>query len=230
MNVRDEFSVAVGVDAYRNGWVAIVLRGHAFHCCGAYSGFHALLEDQLDAAVIAVDIPIGLPLSGRRQADVLARAFIGSRRSSVFTTAPRSVLEAPTYQDALATARGLGIAGLSKQSYGLAHRIFEVDTGASIDDRIVEVHPEVSFRAMAGKPLEFSKKTWNGTSVRRRFLAENGIVLPDDVGHAGVVPVDDVLDAAAAAWTADRVAGGNAVSLPDPPERLEDGRDAAIWY
>jgi predicted RNase H-like nuclease len=230
MNVRDEFPPAVGVDAYRNGWVAIVLRSHAFHSCGAYSGFQALLEDHPDAAVIAVDIPIGLPLSGRRQADVLARAYIGSRRSSVFTTAPRSVLEAPTYQDALATARALGIAGLSRQSYGLARSILEVDAAASSDDRIVEVHPEVSFRAMAGEPLEFSKKTWNGTFLRRRLLAEHGIMLPEDIGRTGVVPVDDVLDAAAAAWTAERVAGGNAVSLPHPPERLEDGRDAAIWY
>jgi predicted RNase H-like nuclease len=57
-----------------------------------------------------------------------------------------------------------------------------------------------------------------------------GIVLPDDLGSAGrAAAVDDVLDAAAAAWTARRVAHGQAHPLPDPPEHLTDGRTAAIW-
>jgi predicted RNase H-like nuclease len=41
--------------------------------------------------------------------------------------------------------------------------------------------------------------------------------------------VDDVLDAAAVAWTADRVARGTARHAPDPPERFSDGIDCAIW-
>jgi predicted RNase H-like nuclease len=43
------------------------------------------------------------------------------------------------------------------------------------------------------------------------------------------VGVDDVLDAAAVAWTAVRVARGVARHLPDPPERFSDGIDCAIW-
>jgi predicted RNase H-like nuclease len=38
----------------------------------------------------------------------------------------------------------------------------------------------------------------------------------------------DVLDAAAAAWSADRIARGLARSLPDPPEEIR-GRKVAIW-
>jgi hypothetical protein len=55
---------------------------------------------------------------------------------------------------------------------------------------------------------------------RRRLLADTaGIVLPDDLGPAGrAAAVDDVLDAAAAAWTARRVAHGQARPLPDPPD------------
>jgi predicted RNase H-like nuclease len=37
-----------------------------------------------------------------------------------------------------------------------------------------------------------------------------------------------VLDAAAAAWSARRVAAGTAVLLPDPPEVFSDGWPAAI--
>jgi predicted RNase H-like nuclease len=41
--------------------------------------------------------------------------------------------------------------------------------------------------------------------------------------------VDDVLDAAAVAWSASRVARGAARRLPAAPERFSDGIDCAIW-
>nr|WP_246594095.1 DUF429 domain-containing protein [Streptomyces auratus] len=56
------------------------------------------------------------------------------------------------------------------------------------------------------------------------------MVLPDDLGDAGRTPPDDVLDAAAAAWTADRIARGRARPLPNPPERTAGGCPVAIWY
>lgn len=220
----------VGVDAYKGGWIAVALRNRFVERCGIYPRFQALLNDHPDASVVGVDIPIGLPSSGRRKADALARRFVGPRRSSVFPTPPRSVLEAAGYQDALVVARNLRMAGISKQSFGLAPKILEVDEIARTDERVVEVHPEASFRAMADQPLKSSKKSWNGASLRRLLLAQHDLVLPDDLGEAGVAPVDDVLDAAAAAWTAGRIATGQAVSLPSPPEQLPGGRKAAIWY
>src|SRR5206468_1411244 len=54
----------------------------------------------VEAQVIGVDIPIGLPESGARPADVAARRFVGPRASSVFTTPQRAVLEAPSYAEA----------------------------------------------------------------------------------------------------------------------------------
>lgn len=220
----------VGVGAYKAGWVAVALRNRSVERCGVYRRFQELLDDHPDASVIGVDIPIGLPVSGAREADALARRFVGPRRSSVFPTPPRFVLEATTYEDALAVTRRLGVAGISEQSFGLARKILEVDEITTTDERVIEVHPEVSFRAMAGEPLKHAKKSWNGASQRRQLLAEHGIVLPDHIGDAGVAPVDDVLDAAAAAWTADRMARGKAVSLPSPVEELGDGRKAGIWY
>ena len=93
-----------------------------------------------------------------------------------------------------------------------------------------EVHPEVSFAALAGAPLPDPKTTWAGATHRRRLLAEAGIELPDDLGPAGSgAAVVDVLDAAAAAWTARRVAHGQASPMPDPPEVFSDGLPAAIW-
>jgi hypothetical protein len=36
--------------------------------------------------------------------------------------------------------------------------------------------------------------------------------------------------AAAAAWSAHRIATGRGVSLPDPPQRNAGGQVLAIWY
>jgi predicted RNase H-like nuclease len=82
---------------------------------------------------------------------------------------------------------------------------------------------------MAGKPLLYGKKSWAGMWMRLELLGSAGIELPSSLGDADVVGIDDVLDAAAAAWSALRIASGKALSLPSPPERIDD-RDVAIWY
>ena len=67
--------------------------------------------------------------------------------------------------------------------------------------RVVEGHPEVSFCAMAGQPLEHSKRSWNGMGARLDLLEKCGLELPADLGRAGSVQADDVVDAAVMAWT-----------------------------
>jgi len=69
--------------------------------------------------------------------------------------------------------------------------------------------------------------TWNGQALRRRALERAGIMLPDELGEGGDVPVGDVLDAAAAAWSARRYAQRRAESLPGDAE--PDARQV-IWY
>jgi len=65
---------------------------------------------------------------------------------------------------------------------------------------------------------------------RRLLLARAGIVLAEDLGQPGEkAGVDDVLDAAVAAWTARRVAAGQAQPVPQPPEKFSDGLTCAIW-
>jgi predicted RNase H-like nuclease len=82
---------------------------------------------------------------------------------------------------------------------------------------------------MAGHPLPDGKRTWAGAEHRRMLLAREGLFV-GDLGEAGRrALVDDVLDAAAAAWTAARILTGDATSLPDPPEPTPDGLAAAIW-
>jgi predicted RNase H-like nuclease len=175
------------------------------------------------ARVIAVDIPIDPPGLGVRPTDAGARAFVGgSRASSVFPTPPRAVLEARTFAEANEIARTITGKGISQQAFALGRKILEVHVLAEVDERVIEMHPEVSFRELAGEPLLESKHTAAGLARRRELLAAAGIVLP---GAVPGVPEADLLDAAAGAWTAARYADRRAQAFPpDHTERL-----GAIW-
>jgi predicted RNase H-like nuclease len=99
-----------------------------------------------------------------------------------------------------------------------------------VDRPVIEVHPEVCFATLAGHPLAHSKWSWAGAEERRRLLRSAGIQVPAEIGVAGVLAgVDDVLDAAAASWTARRYAEGSATCHPETPEQFDDGPAAAIW-
>ncbi|HEU4329585.1 MAG TPA: DUF429 domain-containing protein [Lapillicoccus sp.] len=224
--------VVLGVDACRAGWVGVLLDDSSRARVTVAATFAELLTDAsgdgLD--VVAVDIPIGLPDTTRRQADVLARAELGRRRSSVFMTPTRAALDEPTHAQANAVNRIRAGEGISTQAFHLRPKLKEVEAVAFTRAyRIVEVHPEVSFARLAGEPLAWSKKTPAGMRLRRALLRTAGIILtrPDRVGRG--VGTDDVLDAAAAAWSARRVSDGTAIPLPDPPEVFSDGWPAAIW-
>jgi predicted RNase H-like nuclease len=219
-----------GVDAAgKAGWVAVVLEDGRFESAHVANQLVDLIGDLGPATSIGVDIPIGRTESGLRKADQLARPFVGTRRSSVFAAPPPDVWTAKSYQAANEHLSSSGRPKLSQQSWALVPKIREADGMSLADERVVEVHPEVSFRAMASADLP-GKKTWAGTVRRLELLSAEGIEVPGQLGPAGKVPVDDVLDAAAAAWSAGRVARGVATSLPNPPEAGVDQRGVAIWY
>lgn len=218
-----------GVDGTKKGWAVVALEDGAFLLAELLSSFGEVLERHAEADVVAVDIPIGLPGGPEpRQADVQAKRFLASKGSSVFPTPARAVLEALSHKEATALAVQLTGKGISQQSFALRRKILEVD--ALVAKRVVEVHPEVSFKAMADGAVLPSKKTWSGIMMRRSLLANAGIHLPDDPGDAGAMPADDLLDAAAAAWSGSRYAQGEALSLPEEPPIDQRGRQVAIWY
>lgn len=217
----------VGIDGWRRGWVGVtLLEGRFADAWIAEDAAGAILRSG-DAAVIAVDIPIGLPVSGRRACDLAAKRLLGRHASRVFLAPPRDVLNCEPYGAANDHSRERFGFGISRQSYALRGKILEVDGLA--DERLREVHPELAFMVMAGAVLE-SKKTWAGVSARRAALVAAGIEIPGEIGPAGRVPVDDVLDAAAAAWSAQRVARDEAQVVPELPDLDERGKPMAIWF
>jgi predicted RNase H-like nuclease len=207
-----------GVDGCRGGWMCALAGSNGSFELTVRPTFAEVLG--LDAAVVGIDIQIGLPDDSPRPADAAARKFVGPRRSSVFPTPPRPVLEAATYAEACDRARALTGRAISKQAYAIRHRILEVDVLAGADERVIEVHPEVSFRALAGRPLA-SKHTSEGRRERLELVTQCYLGFPE-------VPrslLGDALDAAVVAWTAARYARGEARSLPEGGERI-----GSIWY
>ena len=217
----------LGIDWARPRWVAVVLADGAAPRVLADGDLAALVAGFPEAACVGVDMPIGLPEAGERTADAEARVFVGARRSSVFMTPPAAVLAAETYAAANVLAGQRSEKGISQQAWGLRENIGRVAAVAETDPRLIEVHPEVSFAALDGGHMRAAKTTWNGQMDRRAALARAGIVLPDDLGDAGVVPVADVLDAAAVAWSARRFAAGDARSFP---AGASPGDRQVIWY
>jgi predicted RNase H-like nuclease len=174
-------------------------------------GFRRVLAITGDAAAVGVDCPIGLPRDGWRAVDLRAKRLLGRASARVFLAPPRAVLAAPTYADARAMARSvLGGRGVSAQTYGLRRLILAVDAviiSGGVTN-VVEVHPELSFMALAGRapgdPFP-SKKTDAGRAAR---VAALGPWAPGAVERAP--PGDDGLDALAAAWSAWRFVTGRA--------------------
>lgn len=218
--------LVLGADGCRGGaWVASVVRGQGelSWAWAADTASLLALADELGAAALALDVPIGLPrLGGVRAADTLARRRLGARRSSVFAAPPREVLGCGTYAQARALAPSL-----SAQTFGLVPRIREVDAllrrrGSGVHDRVVECHPEVAFAALATQRLELAtKKSAAGCLQRLALLEETfGRTVPADV-PAGAA-LDDALDAVACAAVALRWARGEAEVLGDEtdPEGL----------
>lgn len=184
---------------------------------------------------IAVDIPIGLARGGSRSCDIEARKALGPRCNSVFPVPDpvlldRAIDEALDYDQANKLSRSLLNKGLQKQAFAIFSKIAKVNGSmtAELQERVIEVHPEVCFWSLAGQqPMEHPKKKSEGFEERRNYLlgALEGAYIPSRQEAGRIAPpakADDVLDATVAAWTAWRFAKGISNCLP--PEPLTDAR------
>jgi predicted RNase H-like nuclease len=221
-----------GVDACAGGWVAVTLLLSASHASSHPFTASIQVAPTLDglslAGVVGIDMPLGLLADGWREADVLARRALGRRGVTVFAIPPRLVWEQATYAEANRACRELTGKGLSAQTWGLRGKLLEADAyRRKSAARLYEVHPELAFAALAGAPLQESKHTTAGLAVRRELLKRAGLTLPAKVAGAAD---NDLLDAAAVAWSARRIAAAIAVTLTNPTQRADDNTDIAIRY
>ena len=235
--------LVAGVDGCRAGWVVVLTHAGRADVVVARD-FRTVLEVTRRASVVGVDMPIGLleaATPGGRECDRHARRLLGHPRGcSVFTPPARCALARMSYRGALQANRRSSAArlGISIECFGLFPRLREVDE-ALRDDlalamRVIEIHPELSFRALGNAPhgLVEPKRSPRGLARRLALLRPTFPRVARTLARkvAGVA-ADDVLDAHAVAWSAARIARDTAVCLPTrPAPRDAHGLPMAIWY
>ena len=208
----------LGVDGWRGAWVGALLEGRSVRLL-ALPDVAAVLADP-DVDVVAVDMPIGLSEDGVRACDVAARDRLkgSGAAGSVFPSPVRAVLAARDYAHARELSRTAthGARAPSAQTYQLVAAIRQLDDalGDPPDDRVVEVHPELAFRAL-DPAVRDAKGTARGSVQRLGALRAVLAVAAALAGAPPRVPLLDALDACAAAWSAQRLADGTAECVGD---------------
>lgn len=228
-------TTVLGVDGDKAGWIGILLVDGVFRSAHLEATLDELVVVATGAGpldVVAIDMPIGWCLEPA-MADPMVRKQLPGKASSVFSRPTSAARSAASYAEANALSKKHTGKGLSAQAWALMPKMIEA-TGFARETPapVIESHPELSFALMAdGNPAASKKRTWAGHHERRRRLESVGICVPDDLGDAGACGIEDVLDAAAVAWTAGRWAAGTAISFPDPADTQvdADGVDIAIW-
>jgi predicted RNase H-like nuclease len=218
----------IGVDGCKAGWLAAILTGGQVRL-ELFPTFRELLNRTPSPDVIAVDIPIGLTESGSRPPDLAARKMLSPlRASSVFPAPLRPVAYASSYEEACRIGREIEGKALSQQAWAITPKIREVDQVIRmlpVPQAIVrEVHPEVCFCVWnGGTPMRARKSSAEGQEERRRLVESVFGPVGEYLGQfpRGVAQPDDVLDAFAALWTAQRILEGTAITLP--PHPIGDG-------
>jgi predicted RNase H-like nuclease len=207
-----------GLDGCPRGWIAMVKDGDVVEprLCTTDND---LLGLAAECAVVAIDIPIGLSDRGPRSCDHHARRLLRNRASCVFPAPLRPLIALREYAEANRLARQLQKRGISKQGFAIFAKVAQIDhllqRHHELRGRVVEVHPEVSFAAWNdGVPLAQSKHSKEGLAARRLLVEARYGAVP----HMRGAREDDVLDACAALWTAERIAAGHAVTLSDGHE------------
>ena len=236
-------SRVAGVDGCKSRWLCI---GRDLHTGGIEARLFesaAQLADQEPLPdVIGWDIPIGLADDGAgRSCDRAARSVLcAPRASSVFSAPIRAALAAASRAEASEiTARLCEGRRVAAQAFGIFAKVRQLDAlfeaRPALQGRIREVHPEICFWAWnGGVPMQHYKKTEAGEHERRNLVARHfGDGAFESVRRQLApmrAPADDILDAFAVLWTAERIANGVARTLPEEPPRDSRGLRMEIVY
>jgi predicted RNase H-like nuclease len=235
-----------GVDGCAGGWIAAFVRPSGDGAAVAvYARFEEVLTAPQRPAIVAIDMPIGLPERaglGGRAAEKTVRPLLGARQSSVFSVPSRAAIEATDYAAACATALATSEPPrkVSKQLFNIAPKIREVDAvlraEPALARRVFEVHPELAFWRLNGeRPLSEPKKVKSrpyppGLALRRELLRAAGLSATSiEASPPKGAAADDLLDALACAAVARRLHEKTARPFPDPPPRDAYGLPMAIW-
>ena len=234
-------TVLAGVDGCKFGWLCItkdlnsgIIKSQIFSTAAE------LFNQDPQPKIFAIDIPIGLPDSGSRQCDQLARKMLGPKRgTSVFPAPIRPALKSDTRIEADVINRSVDGRGVNVFSWGLYSKINDVDHllvgNPELSIRVFEIHPELSFMALNNNnPILEPKRDSEGESIRsvlvNNHFGSNIFDLIRQQFSSNQVSNDDINDAFAALWTGERIFYRNAKSIPEVVEIDSLGLHMRIWY
>ena len=206
----------LGLDGWRGRWAGALLDGRRVTLLDLPDVAAALAMP--DVELVGIDMPIGLSDGGVRGCDVEARRRLSGAgaASTVFPAPVRPVLAADSYAEARRLAVAAARRSISAQTWSLVPAIRSLDDalGDPPTDRVVEVHPELAFRALDDRVRD-RKARPRGQAQRIRALAPVVDVLDALAAAPPQLPLVDALDACAAAWSAQRFAAGTAECVGD---------------
>lgn len=151
----------------------------------------------------------------------------------------RSVLVAKDRKEADQISRSVDGTGVGAQAFNLYSRIREVDEILRSDPcarrYIYEVHPELSFMAWnKGRPISESKKSRSGIRIRKKlvqsYFGKQAYSSVRKMHPRSAVADDDICDAFAALWTAERIHRGTAQVIPNLEAIDPLGIRMGMWY
>jgi predicted RNase H-like nuclease len=234
-------TILAGVDGCPFGWLCITKDLNNGIIKSQILSFATELFDQNpQPQIFAIDMPIGLPDAGLRQCDMLARKMLGPKRgTSVFPAPIRPALKSKTRVEANEINRSVDGRGVNVFSWSLYPKIKDVDhvlvNKVELSKKVFEIHPELSFMALNNSnPILEPKHRSEGESIRRvlvnNYFGQNIFDLIRQQFPANRVSNDDINDAFAALWTAERLFNGKAKVIPDMIEFDSLGLRMGIWY
>jgi len=222
-------TVLYGIDGCRGGWlVARVPEAseREFHPeFFVRTNLQSIFaQARKGVAVVAIDIPIGIPETGERRCDIRAREELpNGRKSCVFPVPTRSALPATNYIEACLLNHKASGRRISVQSFGILPKIREIDRlmTPGLQQFVREAHPEVTFAVLADQ-TDLGKKTCAaGRAKRLAVLADQGLRLSlEEIRQQRMllgrhlVKIDDLIDAAACVLTAKRIGDKQHITFP----------------
>ena len=167
----------VGIDGCSKGWILVSGKSHSAEIDKVrFSTSLQFLLSSFQKSIVVIDMPTILsPRKYSRDCDLSAIKFLGKKKqSTIFLTPSRMVLECNSYSTANELSKKKYGKGLSKQAWNLKKKIMEVTSLTRSSNKIIEGHPECSFKMLKKFELDGSKKTAFGMFERLKLLAEEG--------------------------------------------------------
>ncbi len=219
-----------GIDATRDGWVAVDLNSSSEPSIELLSSEHDLLDVVNQSELALCDIPMGLP-DGEdiitRECDRLARRILKYRSCTVFGVPIRAAVYQDSWKHANEVQKRKTGKGISRQAWAIVPRMIEVDRLLREEPEIQKVfresHPELCFaRLNDDEPMRWSKHKYLGVRERLQiaaeYIPEAEKILARSLHRFNQVTADDMLDAFILAIHARSASKGEAVFLPKNPQ------------